>query len=44
MKNKMLTVTCTFSDIDQTLAELVKESFQVFLQNELFTLAISTPM
>lgn len=44
MKNKEIIVRCTYSDTDQTLVELIKESFRVFLQKELFALAIRRPM
>ena len=44
MKNKQIIVRCTYSDADQTLAELIKESFRFFLQKELFALAIRQPM
>jgi len=44
MKNKEIIVRCTYSDTDQTLAELIKESFRLFLQKELFALAIRQPM
>ena len=44
MKNKQITVRCTYSDTDQTLAELIKDSFRLFLQKELFNLAIRQPM
>ena len=44
MKNKQIIVRCTYSDTDQTLAELVKESFRLFLQKEFFALAIHQPM
>ena len=44
MKNKQMVVRCTYSDTDQTLAELIKESFRGFLQKELFALAIRQPM
>ena len=44
MKNKETIVRCTYSDTDQTLAELIKESFRFFLQKELFALAIHHPM
>ena len=45
MKNKQITVHCMYSNTDQTLAELIKESFRLFLQKELFnTLAIYQPM
>ena len=41
MKNKQIIVHCTYSDTDQTLAELIKESFRLFLQKELFALEFS---
>ena len=44
MKNKQIIVRCTYSDADQILAELIKESFRFFLQKELFALAIRQPM
>ena len=44
MKNKQIIVRCTYSDADQTLAELIKDSFRFFLQKELFALAIRQPM
>ena len=44
MKSKQIIVHYTYSDTDQTLAELIKESFRLFLQKELFTLAIRQPM
>ena len=44
MKNKQIVVRCTYSDTEQTLADLIKESFRFFLQKELFTLAIRQPM
>ncbi len=44
MKSKQIIVHYTYSDTDQTLAELIKESFRCFLQKELFTLAIRQPM
>ena len=43
MKSKEIIVHCTYSDTDQTLAELIKESFQFFLRKELFTPAIRQP-
>ena len=45
MNNKQITVRCTYSDTDQTLAELIRESFWTFLQKELFnTLVIYQSM
>ena len=44
MKNKQIVVRCTYSDMDQTVAELVRESFRLFLQKELFALAIRQTM
>ena len=44
MKNKQITVRCMYSDRDQMLEELIKESFRLFLQKELFALAIRQPM
>ncbi len=45
MKSKHIIVHCTYSHTNQTLAELIKESFRLFLQKELFnTLAIRQPM
>ena len=44
MKSKQIIVHYTYSDTDQTLAELIKESFRLFLQKELFALAIRQPM
>ena len=44
MESKQIIVHYTYSDTDQTLAELIKESFRLFLQKELFTLAIRQPM
>lgn len=43
MQSKQIIVHCTYSDTDQTLAELIKESFRFFLQKELFTLGIRQP-
>ena len=43
MKSKETIVHCTYSDMDQTLAELIKASFQAFLRKELFTPAIRQP-
>lgn len=43
MKSKQIIVHCTYSDTDQTLAELIKESFWFFLRRELFTPAIRQP-
>ena len=44
MKSKQIIVHYTYSDTDQTLAEIIKESFRFFLQKELFALAIHQPM
>lgn len=44
MKNKHMIVHCTYSDTDQSLAELIKDSFRIFLQKELFAMAIRPPM
>lgn len=44
MKNKQIIVRCTYSDTDQTLVELIKESFRFFLQKKLFNLTIHQPM
>ena len=44
MKSKAIIVHCTYSDTDQTLADLIIESFRLFLQKELFALAIRQPM
>lgn len=44
MKSKQIIVRCTYSDTEQTMAALIKESFRFFLQKELFTLAIRQPM
>lgn len=44
MKNKQIIVRCTYSDTGQMLAELIKESFWLFLQKELVSLAIRQPM
>lgn len=44
MQNKQIIVRCTYSDTDQTLVELIEESFRLFLQKELFALAIRQPM
>ena len=44
MKNKQILVRCPYSDADQTLSELIQESFRFFLQKELFALAIRQPM
>lgn len=40
MKSSQLIVHCAYSDTEQTLTHLVVESFQLFLQKELFALAI----
>ena len=44
MKNQTITIHCTFSDTDPSLAELIEESFRLFLQKELFVLAIRQTM
>lgn len=44
MKSNQIMVHCTYSDTDQTPAELIKESFRLFLQKELFALAIRQQM
>lgn len=40
MKSKQIIVHCTYSDTSQTLAKLIQESFRLFLQKELVSLAI----
>ena len=36
MKNKQIIIRCTYSQENQTLIELVQETFRIFLQKELF--------
>ena len=43
MKSKEIIVHCTYSETDQTLAQLIEASFQAFLRKELFTPAIRQP-
>ena len=40
MKIDNLIVHCTYSGTDMTLEELIQKSFRLFLQKELFALAI----
>lgn len=40
MDTKTLPICCTYSDDDKSIAEIIHESFRLFLQKELFALAI----
>ena len=40
MEQKTIPIHCTYSDDGQDIAEIIQESFRVFLQKELLTLAI----
>lgn len=40
MEQKPIPVHCTYSDDGKDIAEIIRESFTLFLQKELFTLAI----
>jgi hypothetical protein len=40
MDKKTLPVHCTYSDDSKDIAEIIRESFRLFLQKELLALAI----
>ena len=42
MYKKTLPVHCTYSDDDKDIADIIQESFRVFLQKELRTIATDT--
>ena len=44
MKEKTLSVSCTYSENGPLVAELIRESFQFFLKKELVALDIRPPM
>lgn len=44
MKEKVLPVSCVYSQCGQPVAELIRESFQFFLKKELVALDICPPM
>ena len=44
MKEKPLSVSCTYSETGQPVAELIRESFQFFLKKELVVLDIRPQM
>lgn len=42
MDTKILVIQCTYSDNDESLADILDESFRIYLQKELRTFAINT--
>ena len=44
MKEKVLSVSCAYSECGQPLAKILQESFQFFLKKELVALDIRPPM
>ena len=42
MNTKTVIVHCTYSEDDKDIAEIIRESFRIFLQKELRTFAIAT--
>lgn len=42
MNTKTVIVHCTYSDDDKDIADIIQESFRVFLQKELRTFATDT--
>lgn len=42
MDKKTISVHCTYSDDDKDIADIIQESFRVFLQKELRTIATDT--
>ena len=42
MNTKTVIVHCTYSEDDKDIADIIRESFRIFLQKELHTFAIAT--
>ena len=42
MNTKTVIVHCTYSEDDQNIADIIKESFRLFLQKELHIFATTT--
>ena len=42
MKEKILSVSCSYSEDNQLAAKLIQESFQIFLKKELISLDIQS--
>lgn len=42
MNTRTVIVHCTYSEDDKDIAEIIRESFRIFLQKELRTFAIAT--
>ena len=42
MNTKTVIVHCTYSEDDKDIADIIRESFRIFLQKELRTFATST--